>query len=72
VDENDRAIFREIRDLQREHLDEYRRVTERSLSLQEKAVARQEQVATLYRRVVLVAAFLMAGVFAFLLYAFSK
>ena len=72
MDENDREILREIRDLQREHLDEYRRVAERSISLQERAVARQEQISTLYRRVVLVTALLITGAIAFLLYAFGR
>jgi hypothetical protein len=36
-------------DTQREHLAEYRRVTERSLDLQQRAVARQEQMVQVYR-----------------------
>jgi hypothetical protein len=39
----------EIRDLQREHLEEYRRVTRESLELQRRAVARQEHTARIYR-----------------------
>ena len=39
-----RQLLRDIRDAQREHLAEYRRVTERSLELQQRAVARQEQI----------------------------
>jgi hypothetical protein len=38
-------LLREIRDTQREHLAEYRQVTQRSLELQQRAVARQEQIA---------------------------
>src|SRR5262249_54453103 len=51
VDANDdvRRLLEEIRDTQREHLAEYKRVTQRSLQLQEQAVARQEQMARLYR-----------------------
>jgi hypothetical protein len=37
-----RQLLREIRDAQREQLAEYRRVTEHSLELQKRAVARQE------------------------------
>ena len=37
-------LLREIRDTQREHLAEYRQVTQRSLELQQRAVARQEQI----------------------------
>jgi hypothetical protein len=44
----------EIRDLQREHLAEYRRVTQESLELSRRAVARQEQIGALYQRVVAV------------------
>jgi hypothetical protein len=46
----------EIRDLQREHLEEYRRVTQESLELSRKAVRRQEQIGRLYQRVVAVGA----------------
>lgn len=42
-------LLTEIRDAQREHLAEYRRVAEESLALQKQAVARQEQIAKLYR-----------------------
>jgi CHASE3 domain sensor protein len=48
-----RQLLREIRDAQREQLAEYRRVTERSLDLQQHAVGRQEQIGQLYRRLVL-------------------
>ena len=47
-----RGLLIEIRDAQRENPTEYRKVTQRSLELQEQAVTRQEQIATLYRRVV--------------------
>lgn len=57
-DTND--LLREIRELQRQHLEEYRKVADRSLALQETAVARQEQIASLYRRVVAVVASLLA------------
>jgi CHASE3 domain sensor protein len=49
-----RALLREIRDAQREHLAEYRRVTAQSLALQERAIERQQQITALYRRVLLV------------------
>jgi len=54
-DDEVRQLLREIRDAQREQLAEYRRVTERSLELQQRAVGRQEQFAEIYRR------FLVAG-----------
>ena len=48
-----RQLLREIRDAQREQLAEYRRGTERSLELQQRAVGRQEQLGQLYRRLML-------------------
>ena len=67
-----RKLLEEIRDIGREHLAEYRRVAERSVSLQEKAVARQEMSAKLYRRVVTVATLLLAGLVAFLVYSNAR
>jgi cytochrome c-type biogenesis protein CcmH/NrfG len=46
-------LLTELRDLQREHLAEYRRVTEQSLELQRRAVERQEQAVRFSVRVVL-------------------
>jgi hypothetical protein len=54
-------LLTEIRDATREHLAEYRRVTERSLALQEKAVARQEQVSRLYVGVLFASGILILG-----------
>jgi ferric-dicitrate binding protein FerR (iron transport regulator) len=66
-DEDDvRQLLREIRDAQRENLAEYRRVTQQSLELQQRAVARQEQVSALYRRVVFVGGALVAALLALL------
>jgi ABC-type glycerol-3-phosphate transport system permease component len=53
------TLFVEIRDLQREHLTEYRMVTQQSLELQQRSIARQERFAGLYRRVVAAAATLI-------------
>ena len=61
-----RELLREIRDAQREHLAEYRRVAERSLELQQRAVARQEQMARVYRGLVLVGGILVAALLALL------
>jgi CHASE3 domain sensor protein len=58
----------EIRDLQRAHLDEYRRVTQESLELQRKAVGRQEQISRLYQRVVAVGALLLIAIVVFLVW----
>lgn len=54
-------LLEEIRDAQRDHLDEYRRVTQRSLELQQRAVTRQEQMARLYQVVVGVTAIVLLG-----------
>jgi CHASE3 domain sensor protein len=63
-----RQLLTEIRDTQREHLAEYRRVTERSLELQQRAVARQEQMGHLYRRLLIVGGGLIAMLLALLVY----
>lgn len=54
-----KELLVEIRDLQREHLAEYRKVAQRSLELQQQAVSRQEQLGRLYRRVVVAGAMLI-------------
>lgn len=63
-----RQLLTEIRDTQREHLAEYRRVTERSLELQQRAVARQEQMGQLYRRLLIVGGGLVAVLLVLLVY----
>jgi len=64
-------ILTEIRDAQREHLAEYRKVTEESLALQKQAVSRQEQIVRLYRRVVIAGAALILFLLVFLFYYLS-
>lgn len=54
-----RQLLVEIRDTAREHLAEYRRVAEKAVALQERAVARQEQVSRIYVRAVIVGALLI-------------
>ena len=54
TDDTTRKLLEEIRDAQREHLAEYRSVTRQSLDLQKQAVTRQEQLGTMYRRVITV------------------
>jgi hypothetical protein len=61
------ALLEEMRDIQRDHVAEYRRISEKVLSFQETAVARQGQVAKLYRSVVTIVGILVVG---FLVYAF--
>jgi len=45
ADEDTRRLLEEIRDAQREYLVEYRRVTQQSLELQQRAVDRQSKSA---------------------------
>jgi len=48
------SLLEEIRDLQKEHLAEYRAQAARSVELAEQAAARQASIGTFYRRVVFV------------------
>jgi len=61
----------EIRDLQRTHLEEYRRVTEESLAIQRQAVRRQEQFGRLYQRVVAVGASVLIVLLILLVWLFG-
>ena len=53
-DQRTQTLLEEIRDVQKESLSEYRRVTQQSLGMQRQAVTRQQQVVQVYRRVLLV------------------
>jgi hypothetical protein len=61
-------LLEEIRDAQREYLAEYRRVTDQTLELQRRIVARQEQIGRIYKRLVLVGGTLVAGLLGLLVY----
>ena len=63
-----RRLLQEIRDIDREHLDEYRRVTTKSLELQQRAVARQEQFGRISRLVFLIGGFFVVALLALLIY----
>jgi len=63
-----RQLLREIRDGQREQLAEYRRVTERSLELQQHAVGRQEQLGQIYRRLLVAGGSVVAVLLVLLVY----
>ena len=67
-----RTLLREIRDTQREHLAEYRQVTHRSLELQQRAVARQEQIGRFTRPIVLAGGLLVLPLLALLIYILVK
>jgi ferric-dicitrate binding protein FerR (iron transport regulator) len=68
ADDQTRRLLEEIRDLQREHLAEYRRVTQQLLEVQERALVRQQQVSAIYRRFVSVGAVLVAALMILLAY----
>jgi cytochrome c-type biogenesis protein CcmH/NrfG len=68
TDDHTDKLLEEIRDAQREHLAEYRRVAQQSLELQQRAVARQEQVSLIYKRIVLFGGVLVAVLLGLLLY----
>ena len=67
-----RQLLIEIRDLQRESLSEYRRVTQRSLDLQQQAVTRQEQISRLYRRVIVAGMALIIVIILLVIYLLEK
>jgi ferric-dicitrate binding protein FerR (iron transport regulator) len=68
ADDQTRRLLEEIRDAQREHLAEYRRVTHQLLELQERAADRQQQATAIYRRFVSVGAVLVAALIMLLVY----
>jgi cytochrome c-type biogenesis protein CcmH/NrfG len=72
VDGRTERLLEEIRDVQRDHFAEYRRVTEQSLELQRRAVARQEQVSQLYKRIVVLAGAVLVGLLSLLVYVLVR
>jgi cytochrome c-type biogenesis protein CcmH/NrfG len=74
-DDDVRQLLRDIRDAQREQLAEYRRVADKSLELQQRAVARQERASEVARQLVLVGGVLVVallGLLAYLLVRWSR
>jgi len=68
ADERTHELLEEVRDAQREYLAEYRRVTQQALDLQHRAVARQEQVSLIFKRIVLLGGVMVAALLSLLLY----
>jgi len=68
ADDHTQRLLEEICDVQREHLAEYRRVTQQLLELQQRAVARQEQVGVIYKRIVLIGGVMIAALLTLLMY----
>ena len=71
-DERTQRLLEEIRDVQKESLAEYRRVTQQSLDMQRQAVTRQQQIVQLYRRVLLVGVVIVAPLLVLLVYLLSR
>jgi len=62
------TLLEEIRDAQRESLDEYKRVTSQSLELQARAVTRQEQLGKTYRIALVASGALIIGIIGLIMY----
>ena len=61
-------LLEEIRDLQKQSLEEYKRVTAQSLDLQQRAVNRQEQLGKTYRVALLASATLVTIIIGLIIY----
>ena len=64
-------LLREIRDINREHLDEYKAAAKRSIELQQQAVKRAETIGKTYRIALTVAAILVTGIIILIFYLMS-
>jgi cytochrome c-type biogenesis protein CcmH/NrfG len=67
-DERTHKLLEEIRDAEREHLAEYRRVTQQSLELQQRVVSGQAQISRIYKRIVALGGVMVAVLLSLLLY----
>lgn len=67
-----KKLLGEIRDAQLEQLKEYRKVTQRSLELQQQAVTRQEQMSRLYRLMVVAGSGLIIFIIILIFYLLGK
>lgn len=67
-----KELLTEIRDGQKEHLAEYKRVAQRSLELQQQAVTRQEKIGKLYKRMVVFGSLLIVFIIALIVYLITK
>jgi hypothetical protein len=62
------ALLREIKDIQKEHLAEYKAAAERSIELQQRAVTRAESIGRIYRVALAVSAVLIIGIILLIIY----
>jgi hypothetical protein len=61
-------LLTQLLDVQRAHLEEYKRVTSQSLELQRSAVETQSRHVRLYRRVIVAAAIIIVGLGGYVLW----
>lgn len=66
------TLLTEIRDAERDHFLEYKRVTTRSLELQQEAVGRQAKVIALYKRALIFSFCLVAFILILIVYLLTK
>ena len=64
-------LLREIRDGQREHLEEYKKAAGRSLEMQERGLTRQAQIGKTYRVALIASAALIIGIILLIIYLMS-
>lgn len=70
MDRSDEIIelLKEIRDVQSEHLAEYKAAAQRSIELQQRAVNRAENIGKIYRVALVVSAVLIIGIIILIVY----
>jgi hypothetical protein len=73
MDRSDEIIelLKEIRDVQSEHLAEYKAAAQRSIELQQRAVNRAENIGKIYRIALAVSAVLIIGIIVLIFYLLS-
>ena len=64
-------LLKEIRDVQSEHLAEYKAAAQRSIELQQRAVNRAENIGKIYRIALAVSAVLIIGIIVLIFYLLS-
>ena len=70
--EDTRKILSEIRDLERQHLEEYRRISDEFLQLQRDAVARQALIGGVYKRLVVFGGIMVVVLLVLLVFLLAK
>ena len=71
-DARSQTLLEEIRDIQKESLAEYRRVTQQSLEMQRQAVTRQQQMIQLYRRILAIGAVVCVPLLVLVIYLVAR